>query len=349
MVIYKIPDFDMNETVELKHQKYSWLVSLIILFVLILLLDFGIKFAGPELANFKVVFLGIVLEALPFILIGVVVSALLETFISEEFIYKVLPKNRYASIMMACCLGIVFPICECGIVPVARRLVSKGVPLYSAVAFMLAAPIINPVVISSTAVAFSSNHTMVWLRMGAALLVSFATALVLSFSVKGTQLNPNAVINIGTCSHDHGCDHDHRAATFGNRIVRTIQASCDEFFEMGKYLIIGAFLGALAQTFIPRSLLSGVGQNHLLSIIIMVGFAFAVSVCSSADAFIAASFAASFSPGALLAFMVMGPMVDIKNTLMLFKAFKSRFVLFMIPVIIILVVSAAYMINIFGG
>lgn len=348
-MINKIPsDFDIDETVELKHQKYSWLVSLIILFVLILLLDSGIKFAGPELGNFKVVFLSIVLEALPFILIGVVVSALLETFVSEEFIYKVLPKNRYASIMMACCLGMVFPVCECGIVPVARRLVSKGVPLYSAVAFMLAAPIINPVVISSTAVAFTNNHAMVWSRMGTAFLVSFSTALILSFLVKGNQLNNSSVIDTGTCCHNHACNHEQAAAGWRARVWSTLQASCDEFFEMGKYLIIGALLGALAQNFIPRSLLISVGQDQLLSIIIMIVFAFAVSVCSTADAFIAASFAASFNPGALLAFMILGPMLDVKNSLMLFKAFKSRFVLFMIPVITMLVIATAYLFNILG-
>lgn len=347
-MIHKIPsDFNGNQTPELKHQKSSWLISLIILFILILIVDSGIKYAGPELANFKVVFMSIVLEGLPFILIGVVVSALLENFVSEEFIYKVFPKNRYAGIITACLLGIIFPICECGIVPVARRLVSKGVPLYSAVAFMLAAPIINPVVISSTAVAFSTNHAMVWWRIGAAFLVSFSTALVLSFLVQGNQLKSGVGVDFGTCCHDHS--YDAAAASFGNRIWRTLQGSCDEFFEMGKYFIIGALLGALAQTFVPRNLLLGVGQNQHLSILVMVVFAFGVSVCSSADAFIAASFASSFSPGAILAFMVMGPMVDVKNTLMLFNAFKSRFVLLMIPVIIMLVIGVAYIFNILGG
>ncbi len=344
-MIQKVPsDFDINKATELKPKKLGWIFSLTFLFILIVIVDSGIKVAGQEMANFKVVFLGIVLEALPFILIGVVVSALLETFVSEEFIYKILPKNRYASISLACCLGIIFPICECGIVPVARRLVSKGVPLYSAIAFMLAAPIINPVVISSTTVAFSNNHVMVWTRIGAAFLVSFLAALILSFVFQGKQLNTNDNESFGACCHNHGCDHE--AVIFGAKIWRTLQASCDEFFEMGKYLIIGAFLGALAQTFIPRTLLLGVGQDQLLSILIMLVFAFVVSVCSSADAFIAASFMNSFSPGALLAFMVMGPMIDVKNTLMLFKAFKSRFVLFMIPTVIMLVIGAAYIFNI---
>lgn len=167
----KIPSgFNATLASELK-KKFNWIASLVILFILILIADSGMKFAGQELAGFKVVFLGIILEGLPFILIGVVVSALLESFVPEEFICKALPKNRYASIALACCLGIVFPLCECGIVPVARRLVNKGVPLYSAIAFMLAVPIINPVVISSTAVAFSTNRIMVWWRIGAAFLV----------------------------------------------------------------------------------------------------------------------------------------------------------------------------------
>ncbi len=330
----------LNTVIPQKKQLSFWLP----LFILLLITFLVIRFGGSSLANFKAVFLSIIVEALPFIIIGVFVSALLENFVSEEVIAKFFPSNRYLGILLACLLGIIFPICECGIVPVARRLISKGVPLYSAVAFMLAAPIINPVVVSSTAVAFLNNHAMVWLRLGLAFLVAYLTGLLVSFFVKGNQLNASVKNETG------GCDCAHEPVAVSRSITaklgNTVLDASNEFFEMGKYLIIGAFPGALAQTFIPRQSLLSIGHQPLLSAIVMVVFAFGVSVCSSADAFIAVSFASSFSRGALLAFMVFGPMVDVKNTLMLLNAFKPRFVMLLILIIFFLVVESAFWINV---
>jgi len=323
-----------------KKKQTSFLLPL---FILLLITCLVVKFGGSRLANFKAVFLSIIIEALPFIIIGVVVSALLENFVSEEVISKFFPSNKYLGILLGCLLGIIFPICECGIVPVARRLISKGVPLYSAVAFMLAAPIINPVVASSTAVAFFNNHAMVWLRLGLAFVVAYLTGLLICFFVKGDQLN--------TGEHESsecGCTHEQSTVSrsIKDKISNTVLDASNEFFEMGKYLVIGAFPGALAQTFIPRQSLLSVGHQPLLSAIVMVVFAFGISVCSSADAFIAVSFTSSFSRGALLAFMVFGPMVDVKNTLMLLKAFKPRFVILLILIIFFLVVESAFWINV---
>jgi len=145
--------------------------------------------------------LSIIIEALPFILIGVFVSAILQNFVSELTIHKILPRNRISNIILASFLGIIFPICECGIVPVTRRLVIKGFPLYSAVTFMLAAPIINPVVASSTAVAFSANPKMVWFRLGLAFFVSFVTGLLLSFWFDNSELK------WGTIQNHFGCGY----------------------------------------------------------------------------------------------------------------------------------------------
>jgi uncharacterized membrane protein YraQ (UPF0718 family) len=314
------------------------------LFVMMTILFLAIRFGGSGLASFKAVFLSIIIEALPFIIIGVFVSALLENFVSEEVISNFFPSNRYLGILLACLLGIIFPLCECGIVPVARRLISKGVPLSSAVAFMLAAPIINPVVASSTAVAFFNNHAMIYLRLGLAFLVAYLTGLLVSFFVKGGQLNASIEIETGGCC----CAHEPVVVpqSITAKLGKTVVDACNEFFEMGKYLIIGAFPGALAQTFIPRQSLLSIGHQPLLSAIVMVVFAFGVSVCSSADAFIAVSFASSFSRGALLAFMVFGPMVDVKNTLMLLNAFKPRFVILLILIIFFLVAESAFWINV---
>lgn len=196
---------------------------------------------------------------MPFILIGVFVSAIIQNFISEETIQKALPKNKMSSVFIASLMGIVFPVCECGIVPIARRLVMKGVPLYSAATFMLAAPIINPVVFSSTAIAFTANPQVVWLRMGLAFVVSCLEGLALSILFRGRELREGAGAHSCGCGCNH--QHEHIRQSFTGKIRSTIQDACDEFFEMGKYLILGAFLAAVAQTLISQSLLISIGSG----------------------------------------------------------------------------------------
>ncbi len=303
------------------------------------------KISWADLINFKMIFFSIIIEALPFILVGVFVSSVLNLFLSEELIEKLLPRNKIAGIIIASVLGVLVPLCECGIVPITRRLVQKGVPVYVAATFMLATPIINPVVMLATSVAFSLNPRMVWLRLGAALLVSIITGIVLSFVLQDNQLKESAGGQCDCCCSGHSG----QAGSVLRKVFYVLTGACSEFFEMGKFLIAGAFLSAIAQTTIPYSALAAVGQAPLLSIIMMMVFAFFVSVCSSADAFIAASFGSSFTPGSLIAFMVFGPMIDLKNTLMLYHSFRPRFVVTLILVTVCLCVSLSYISNFLVG
>lgn len=292
--------------------------------------------------NFKTIFLGIIIEALPFILISVIVSSILHNFVSEELIQKVLPKDKMASIVLSCLLGTIFPACDCGMIPIVRRLVMKGVPLYCAVAFMLSAPIINPVVATATAYAFNSVEMAV-ARLGIAFFIAYITAALVSETFTGTELKEVP----SNHEHHHGCgcachSHIEHKATLREKFLLVLDDACNEFFEMGKYLIIGSFLGAVAQTFIPRATLLTVGHEPFLSIVVMMFFAFSISVCSTADAFIASSFNTSFTTGSLVAFMVFGPMIDIKNILMLLHAFRLRFVVFLVTIVSLLCVLGTY-------
>lgn len=296
--------------------------------------------------NFKTIFLGIIIEALPFILISVIVSSLLHNFVSEELIRKVLPKDKTSSIALACLLGMIFPACDCGMVPIVRRLVGKGVPLHSAVAFMLSAPIINPVVATATSYAFNSSE-MALSRLSIAFLVAFSAGWITSKLFRGMELNDTLPIHNHSCGCTCHAQSEHKVM-WREKLFNVLDDACNEFFEMGKYLIIGSFLGAAAQTLIPRVLLLNVGHEPFLSIIVMMLFAFAISVCSSADAFIASSFSTSFTTGSLVAFMVFGPMIDIKNTLMLLHAFRLRFVIFLVTIVSLLCALASYLlINVF--
>ena len=137
--------------------------------------------------RFFVIFTSIVYEAMPFIIIGAIISGTLEELLPQRWITSLLPRRRWLDVAGSALLGLIFPMCECGIVPVMRRLLSKGLPLGCAVAYMLAAPIINPVVIGSTWAAFSGDRSqldglsslqMVLLRTGMAFVIAFFVGVV---------------------------------------------------------------------------------------------------------------------------------------------------------------------------
>jgi len=299
-----------------------------------------------SLLNFKMIFLSILIDALPFILISVIVSSFLHNFISEKLIQKVLPKNKIYSILLACFLGVIFPICDCGTVPIVKKLIQKGVPTYSAIAFMLAAPIMNPLVIFSTFYAFNSWEIAL-VRVTTAFFVAYIAAWIISKSFKKTVLKNEFI----TSEHNSlCCGHTHSTlpTTFIGKWLAFFYDASNEFFEMGRFLVFGSFLSTIAQLCIPHATLLNIGHNPFFSVIAMILFAFLISVCSSADAFIAASFISSFSTESLIAFTVFGPMIDIKNTLMLLHTFRTNFVLFLITIVFLLTFLGSYiMTNLF--
>lgn len=303
-----------------------------------------------DILNLKIIFFSIIIEALPFILLGIFVSALINQFVSEQLIQRMLPKNRLYSIIPACFLGVLFPVCDCAIVPIVRRLITKGVPLHAAIAFMLAAPVINPVVASATAFAFNAQAVM-WLRLFMAFVIAAGVALCLGYCFRGSELKLQSNLQyhsqVGGCGQHHSQSHQ----SGYNRCFNVLTDACDEFFEMGRFLIFGAFFSAIAQTLIPSTVLMSIGKDPYLSIPAMMVFAFLVSVCSTADAFIAASFSGTFTLASLLAFMTFGPMIDLKNTFMLFHTFRFRLVIALILLTSIMCWISAYLLNIFlaGG
>nr|WP_240620424.1 permease [Peribacillus acanthi] len=274
------------------------------------------------------IFISILIEAIPFVLIGVLISGSIQMFVSEEMIARVIPKNRFLAVLFSSLVGFFFPACECGIVPVTRRLLKKGVPLHAAIAFMLTAPVLNPIVLFSTYIAFGNDWKMVLYRGGLALIVSITIGIILSYQYKDNQLLDKFTKP----------EHNHQIRkTFIDKLTGTLRHSVDEFFSVGKYLFIGALIAASMQTFVKTSTLLAIGQNELSSSLVMMGMAFVLSLCSEADAFIAASFSSTFATGSLIAFLVFGPMVDIKNMLMMLGTFKKRFVFVLISYIAFLV------------
>jgi len=329
-----------------------------------------------KLNAFTMLFLGVIFEALPFMLLGVAVSAILQVFVSENLIRKLAPRNAVLGAAFGGLLGLLFPLCECGMIPVVRRLIRKGMPAYIGITYILAGPIVNPVVFASTYTAFRGQLHIVYERMILGFAVAFVVGLVLHRYMRSDPLKDTHTAAAHAHHghehlhnhHDHR-HHDHRGhhharhdrheahnhhahehehhhggkPALGTRLVSTLGHASDEFFDMGKYLIFGSLLTAIIQTGLDRSSLSAIADSSWLAHLFMMGFAYLLSLCSTSDAFIAASFSSMFTVGPLLAFLVFGPMIDLKNTLMLLSVFKLRIVLAIIALTAVLVYASTWL------
>ncbi|HEV2756230.1 MAG TPA: permease [Actinomycetota bacterium] len=251
--------------------------------------------------NFLLVFSSLLIEAVPFVLLGAVVSATIEVFVPSRVFEKLTALPGPLQLPAAAMTGFAFPVCECGSVPVARRLAAKGLSPAAAVTFMLAAPILNPVVIASTFVAYRGRDSlwpMVLGRAGLGLVAAVAIGWVVSNKTKAELLRPRA----GDDAHDH---------SNGSRADAFFAHLSGDFLFMGRYLVLGAVVAAALQTFVPQSVIGSVAGTPVVDLIAMMALAFVLSLCSESDAFVAASFV-QFGVGAQLAFLVFGPMVDTK-------------------------------------
>lgn len=296
----------------------------------------GSVLSSPKLQVFKTVFISMIIEAMPFILIGVFVSALLQVYVSEQMIRKMIPRHPVLGILTASVLGIIFPICECGMVPAIRKLIRKGMPVHVATTFILVGPILNPVVFWSTWTAFRNRPEMAFSRMGLAFLCALLIGLIVYRFAKGNPLRQTASDLHG---HGHEADHPHTHAS--NKVVSVMGHAIEEFFEMGKYLLFGACLVAILITFISQESLVSLGQGTWSSNFIMMGLGFLLSLCSTSDAFVAQSFMTTFSKGSLIAFLVFGPMLNLKGLLMMLAVFKTKFVVLLSLLVFVFVYAGS--------
>jgi uncharacterized protein len=279
----------------------------------------------------------IVLEAAPFLLLGSLLSAAIERYVDTERIGRRIPKGPLGRMAVGLLGGMLMPICECGSVPLARRLLGKGVPPLTAITYMLAAPVINPVVLLSTYVAFGGNMKMVVSR---ALVVAVSAALTgwlcagrISSNGQADSIRPMPGADL-----DHPHPHGGQPIAAGRRsrwaVVDLLSSGAAEFLDMGKYLVLGALTSAAFKVFLPWQLVQALGGNAAISVAVLMLLAVLLCVCSEADAFVAASFVYA-PPSAQLAFMAVGAMVDLKLVGMYFSAFpkKIAWMLIVVPVV----------------
>ena len=292
---------------------------------------------GPAAQTFLLIFTSIVIEALPFILVGALASAAIAVYLPQGSLGWISRLPLALQVPGAALGGFAFPVCECGTVPVGRRLIARGVEPGAAIAFMLAAPVLNPIVLASTWVAYGGHMRgaeMVAGRASLGLVTAAAVGFAFSRAKPGELLRPRPA----DLEHDH--EHDHgdagRPVAFATHLV-------SDFLFMGKFIVLGAGLSALVQVALPGSVVSALGGAPVLSSLALMAVAFVLSLCSEADAFIAASFG-SFTPGAQLAFLVFGPLADMKLTVLYGATFRRWFVgrLLLVAIPIVLVGSLVF-------
>lgn len=359
-----------------------------------------------QLSNAFTIFLSLLVEALPFLLLGVLFSSGLSLLISERRLIAILPKNALMGSVVGSLIGFLFPVCECGNIPVARRLLIRGVPAPVAVSFLFAAPTLNPIVIWVTWTAFRDQPEIVGLRVGCSFVIAVIFGWLFSVQkdirpflqpavsrqlpiskpvilsavladaseevhegelVEMEAATP-ALLQSGTYWLSSGetkseapgqlttvedlqeqyavqVETQQRQTALPDRLTQFFTTVIQEFSELGGMLILGSAIAALLQTFVPRDVILGLGQGPITSILAMMLLAATVSICSTVDSFFALSFASAFTGGSLLAFLIFGPIVDLKSIGLLLSIFRMRTIIYLLVIATQLTFAMSLFIN----
>ncbi|MGW8482743.1 permease [Microbacterium sp. NPDC055903] len=258
--------------------------------------------------------LSVLFEALPFVVLGVVLSIVVQVWLPADAIQRWLPRRAWARRAVLSLLGMLIPVCECGNVPFARGLMMRGLAPAEAMTFLMAAPIVNPIVILTTHAAFGWDGGILVARLVGGYLIANLIGWIYS-----RHPSPDALLTerfVATCER---VTHEH-----GTPTRRSLTQFLIELRAVMPALVIGSALAGAVQVLIPRDVLLAIGSNPVLSILAMMALAITVAICSNVDAFLALSFASTFSSGALIAFLLVGPLVDLKMLALLRTTFTAR-------------------------
>ena len=260
--------------------------------------------------------ISVIIESLPFVILGIVLSILVQVWVPDRWIMRILPHNAFLRRAMISFLGIFLPVCECGNVPLARGLIVKGFTVSESMTFLLAAPIVNPITILTTGQAFGFDS---WI-FAARLVGGFVIANVIGwlFSKHPDQDSLLTDRFAAACRLPDPHEHDQ------TRWQKSVELFTRESGVIMPALFIGSLIAGLVQVAVPRSLLLSLGSNPLWSILAMMALAFVISVCSNVDSFFILPFASTFMPGSIAVFLVFGPIIDIKMLALMRTTFRAK-------------------------
>jgi uncharacterized membrane protein YraQ (UPF0718 family) len=289
-----------------------------------------------DFQDFAFSFLSVVFEGVPFLLLGALISGLVDVFVSSERVSKLLPKNPVAATFLSGALGLVFPMCECGSVVVIRRFLRKGLPLSCATAYMLGAPIVSPIVAFATWKAFSMSGPEVWvgLRLGLGYAIAVGAGLIVArFSPEKILASANTApkrggLSIAATPSGEPLDFSTvvAQASFPRKLLLAVQSATADFLDVAFFFVIGVAVTSVFNTAISREVIDPFAQNTPLAIASLMGLAALLALCSTTDAFVAWTFVA-FPATAKLAFLIFGPLFDLKLFWLYGLIFKRRFVI----------------------
>ena len=293
-------------------------------------------------------FLSILLEGAPFILLGALISGVIDAWLPSGAMDKLLPKRAFPAILASGLLGIIFPVCECAIVPVIRRLVQKGLPLGCAMTYMLAAPIVNPIVALSTWTAFKGRDPLLMMltRTSMGYVIAVLAGLVIARFAASHVLKASVLDRISKPTPAGGGSLTAGPTDHGRKFVQAMRTAQRDFLDVALYFVIGVAIAAILKTqvFYRPSLQDGmelVAGNHWIAAPVLMVMAFVLSLCSTTDAFIIAA-DNLFPPVAKLAFLVFGPMFDLKLIFLYSTVLKPRAVALLGVFLFIAVYAAGF-------
>lgn len=281
--------------------------------------------------------LSVLIEALPFVVLGVVLSIVVQVWLPPDLIHRVLPKNPWGRRAVLSLVGMLIPVCECGNVPFARGLMMRGLNPAEAMTFLMAAPIVNPIVIITTHAAFGWDGGILVARLVGGYLIANLIGWVYS-----RHPDPQGLLThrfVATCER---VTHEHGTATH-----RSLTQFLIELRAVMPALVLGSVLAGAVQVLVPRDVLLEIGSNPVLSIAAMMLLAMVVAICSNVDAFFALSFASTFSPGAIVAFLLVGPLVDIKMLALLRTTFTARTLAGVVAIVLLSAFAIGIGVNVF--
>lgn len=273
---------------------------------------------GDVAQDFVTLSLAVIIESIPFVFLGIGLAVVVQVWVPERVIMRVLPRNPVLRRMVLSLLGVLLPVCECGNVPLSRGLVMRGLTVPEAMTFLVAAPIINPVTIITTYQAFGFDDGILVARV----LGGFAIANLVGWLFSKAP-EPDALLTrsfSATCHRARGHDHDEH----GGKWRRSIENFSAETTAMMPALLVGSAIAGLIQVAISRDVLVTLGSNPVLSVFVLMVLAFVISVCSNVDAFFVLALGATFLPGAIVAFLLFGPVIDIKMLALMRTTYSAR-------------------------
>lgn len=268
---------------------------------------------APAARDFVTLSVSVLVESLPFVFLGIAIAIVVQIWLSDR-VWDYLPSNPVSRRMVLSVLGVLFPVCECGNVPMARGLMMRGLGVGESLTFLMAAPILNPVTIITTYQAFGFDDGILAGRIVGAFVIANVVGWLFS-----RHPDPSSLLTRG---FQEACAADH--AETGGRWRRSADAFVTETGTMLPALVAGSFIAGAIQVGVPRDWLVSVGANPVVSVGVLMTLAFVVSVCSNVDAFFILSLSSTFAAGGIVAFLVFGAMIDIKMLALLRTTFTTR-------------------------